>query len=119
MIAVKGNKAYTIEGREAKAWAARGYDVYGDDGIVEHGSGKTVSREEHERALARIAELEEALRDLSVDAAVRDGEVYVLDEMKRDDLVELAKRLGAEVPSKATKDQIVALIRAAEGGPEE
>ena len=37
MIAIKGNKAYTVAEAEAQAWAARGYDVYGDEGIVERG----------------------------------------------------------------------------------
>ena len=104
MIAIKGNKAYTVTEAEAASWAARGYDVYGDEGIVKHGKGSSVSREAHEAALARIAELEAEL-------AAKGGKAK---EPTRDDLVARAAELGIEVPSKATKADIEALIEAVE-----
>ena len=104
MIAIKGNKAYTVAEAEAKTWAARGYDVYGDEGIVERGKGSSVSREAYDKALARIAELE---------AELAGGK-----EPTKADLVAEAEGLGIEVPGKATKAEILALIGAAKAETE-
>lgn len=104
MIAIKGNKAYTIAEAEASSWAARGYDVYGEEGVVERGKGSSVSRAEHDRALSRIAELEAEL-------SAKDGKAK---EPTRDELVAKAGELGVAVPSKATKADIEALIEAVE-----
>lgn len=107
MIAIKGNKAYTVAEAEAKTWAARGYDVYGDEGIVERGKGSSVSREAYDKALARIAELE---AELGAEAPGK--------EPTKADLVAEAEGLGIEVPGKATKAEILALIGAAKAETE-
>ena len=104
MIAIKGNKAYTVAEAEAQAWAARGYDVYGDEGIVERGKGSSVSREAYDKSLARIAELE---------AELAGGK-----EPTKADLVAEAEALGIDVPGKATKADILALIGAAKAETE-
>ena len=97
MIAIKANKAYTVAEAEAKSWAARGYDVYGEEGLALHGAGRTVPAEALEEAQARIAELEAQM------GGKADGPT-------RAKLVEEAERLGLAVPSKATKAEIAALI---------
>ena len=104
MLAVKGNKAYTVSGAEARSYAAQGYDVYDDKGLVMRGAGATVPLAEHEKALARIAELE---------AELAGGK-----EPTKADLMAEAEALGIEVPGKATKADILALIGAAKAETE-
>lgn len=50
MKAIKENKAYAVvTDAEAKAYKARGFDIYDDDGnIKERASGKTVSFDDFE-----------------------------------------------------------------------
>lgn len=102
MLAVKGNKAYTVSGAEARSYADQGYDVYDDKGLVMRGAGATVPLAEHEKALARIAELEAQLEGKPA-------------EPTRAELVAKAEALGLAVPSKATKPEILALIAEATG----
>ena len=104
MLAIRGNKAYTVSGAEARSYAAQGYDVYDDKGLVMRGAGATVPLAEHEKALARIAELESELAG---------GK-----EPTKADLVAEAEALGIEVPGKATKADILALIGAAKAETE-
>ena len=68
MRAVKGNKEYTISESDQKGYQDMGFDILDEDGkVVAYGRGKTVSYEEHVKAIreieklrARIAELEAA-----------------------------------------------------------
>lgn len=101
MIAIKANKAYTVAEAEAKSWAARGYDVYGEEGLALHGAGRTVPVEALEEAEARIAELEAKLEGGSK-------------EPTKAELAAKAAELGVEVPKSATKADIEALIAQAE-----
>ncbi len=50
MKAIKGNKVYVVNTtEEAKAYKAKGFDIYDDSGkIKEYGVGKTVSLEKFE-----------------------------------------------------------------------
>ena len=107
MLAVKGNKAYTVSGAEARSYADQGYDVYDDKGLVMRGAGATVPLAEHEKALSRIADLEAQLEGGDKPA-----------EPTRAQLVEQAEALGLAVPSKATKPEILALIAEARGEAE-
>ena len=68
MRAVKGNREYTIDETQQKGYQDMGFDILDEDGkVVAYGRGKTVSYEEHVKAIreieklrARIAELEAA-----------------------------------------------------------
>lgn len=57
MEARKGNKVYSIDKREADAFAANGYDIYEGGKLVKHAVGKTVPIEEHERVVAELEAL--------------------------------------------------------------
>lgn len=58
----KSNKVYTVDEKQADAYAAAGYDIYDGNKLVKHAVGKTVPIAEHEKALVRIAELEKQLK---------------------------------------------------------
>ena len=63
MKAVRENKEYTITEDLKRYYKDSGFDIYDDAGnIVEYSRGKTVSIEEHIKALDRIAELEEQIK---------------------------------------------------------
>ena len=65
MKAVRENKEYTITEELKQYYKDSGFDIYDDEGnVIEYGRGKTVSMEEHLKALARIAELEEQIKEL-------------------------------------------------------
>lgn len=65
MKAVRENKEYTITEELKQHYKDSGFDIYDDEGnVIEYGRGKTVSMEEHLKALDRIAELEEQVREL-------------------------------------------------------
>lgn len=105
MKAYKGNRAYTLETRaEARAYAARGFDVYEGERLVMRGAGRVVPAERLDEANARIAELEAQLS----------GE----DGRTKAELAAEARELGIEVPGKATKAEILALIGAAKAETE-
>lgn len=64
MLAQKDNKTYTISEAEKKMYLADGYDIYSDEGeLLERSPSAAVSWAVHERALARIKELEEELAE--------------------------------------------------------
>lgn len=105
MKAYKGNRAYTLGTRaEAKAYAERGFDVYEGGKLVIRGAGRVVPADLLDAAEARIAELE---------AELAGGK-----EPTKADLVAEAEGLGIEVPGKATKADILALIGAAKAETE-
>lgn len=63
MKAVRENKEYTITEELKQYYKDSGFDIYDDEGnVIEYGRGKTVSMEEHLKALDRIAELEEQVK---------------------------------------------------------
>lgn len=60
MRAVKGNKQYTIEESQKKAYADAGFDIYDDSGTqVAWGRGRSVPYEDHMRAVHEIMDLQE------------------------------------------------------------
>ena len=61
MQARKSNKVYTITEEQVSYYQKAGFDIYEGSKLVKHGVGKTVPVEEHEKALARIAQLEKQL----------------------------------------------------------
>jgi hypothetical protein len=64
MLAQKDNKTYTISEAEKKMYLADGYDIYSDEGeLLERSPSAAVSWAVHERALARIKELEAELAE--------------------------------------------------------
>lgn len=64
MLAQKDNKTYTVTEQEKKMYLADGYDIYSDEGeLLERSPSATVSWAVHERALARIKELEKELAE--------------------------------------------------------
>nr|DAE50740.1 MAG TPA: hypothetical protein [Bacteriophage sp.] len=59
MIAVKGNKEYTIEQSQQKFYQDAGYDIKNDSGeIVAYGKGKTVAYGDYVKVVKEL----EALR---------------------------------------------------------
>ena len=63
MKAVRENKEYTITEDLRQHYKDSGFDIYDDEGnLIEYSRGKTVSIEEHLKALDRIAELEEQVK---------------------------------------------------------
>lgn len=47
MLAVKGNREYTVSDVNQKIYQDSGYDIYGDDGkLIAYGRGKTVPYED-------------------------------------------------------------------------
>lgn len=64
MLAQKDNKTYNISEAEKKMYLADGYDIYSDEGeLLERSPSAAVSWAVHERALARIKELEVELAE--------------------------------------------------------
>lgn len=64
MLAQKDNKTYSITDQEKKSYLADGYDIYSDGGeLLERSPSATVSWAVHEKALARIKELEKELAE--------------------------------------------------------
>ncbi len=66
MKAIKENKVYTITtAEEAKAYRARGFDIYDDKGkLKESGTGKSVSLEKYEALEKENAKLKKELAKL-------------------------------------------------------
>lgn len=60
MRAVKGNKQYTIEESQKKAYADAGFDIYDGSGTqVAWGRGRSVPYEDHMKAVHEIMDLQE------------------------------------------------------------
>lgn len=60
MKAVKGNKQYTIEESQKKAYADAGFDIYDGSGTqVAWGRGRSVLYEDHMKAVHEIMDLQE------------------------------------------------------------
>jgi len=61
--AIKDNKEYTVTNESKQHYIDTGFDIVDDNGdIIEYGRGKTVSLEDHNKALERIKELEVKLK---------------------------------------------------------
>ena len=59
MKAVKGNKQYTIEESQKKAYEDAGFDIYDDTGEqIAWGRGRSVPYEDHMRAVHEIMDLQ-------------------------------------------------------------
>lgn len=64
MKAVKGNKEYTINEASQKGYQDMGFDILNEDGkVIAYGRGKTVTYDEHMKAVREI----ERLRALTVE----------------------------------------------------
>lgn len=72
MEARKGNKVYSIDKREADAFAANGYDIYEGGKLVKHAVGKTVPIEEYERVAAELEALKKPKARTSKKAEAED-----------------------------------------------
>lgn len=58
MIAVKGNRSYTITDADKAFYKKQGFDIVGDNGqILEHGDGKTVPYDKYEKVVKELEEL--------------------------------------------------------------
>jgi len=71
---------------------------------------KVNKREAHELVTRGVAEYAESTVEVDVD--IDDDNIIAIEDMKKNDLVEYASELGIDVPSKATKEQIIDLINA-------
>lgn len=80
-------------------------EVVKKDQIIE------VNLREHIELTARgVAEDAEPTTEVEID--VDEDNMTPLEDMKKNDLVEYASSLGIDVPSKATKEQIIELVNA-------
>ncbi len=59
MIAIKGNRQYTITEAEARSYQQQGFDIVDNGVIIEHGAGKTV-------AFEKFASLEKKYDELAL-----------------------------------------------------
>ena len=106
MIAVKGNRSYTITDADKAFYKKQGFDIIGDEGqILEHGDGKTVPYEKYEKVLKELEELKAGSKQ----------EHKELEDMTKPELEEVAKAYEVEYSSRATKDEIIKLIKAKAG----
>lgn len=106
MIAVKGNRSYTITDADKAFYKKQGFDIVGDDGkVLEHGDGKTVPYEKYE---AVVRELE----DLKVGSKKEPKE---LEEMTKPELEAVANEYNVEYDSKITKPELIKLIKVKAG----
>lgn len=64
MKAVKGNKEYTIDESQQKAYQDAGFDIAEDGNVIAYGRGKTVPYDDYMRAVAEIKVLRKRLADL-------------------------------------------------------
>lgn len=65
MVAIKGNREYTITEADVQSFANDGYDVYDDNGnIVAYGVGKTVPFEKYMKLMGQVEALQEEIIEL-------------------------------------------------------
>lgn len=70
MKAVKGNKEYSIDDVQKKAYQDAGFDIKDADGnIIAYGRGKTVPFEDHMAAVNEIERLQKLCTDLQEENA--------------------------------------------------
>lgn len=106
MIAVKGNRSYTITDADKAFYKKQGFDIIGDDGqILEHGDGKTVPYEKYEKVVKELEELKAGAKK----------EPKELEDMTKPELEEVAKAYNVEYTSRTTKQELINLIKTAAG----
>lgn len=111
LVAKRKNREYQIDQAQTAEYVAAGFDIYNQDGkLIEHGAGKTVPYAAHMAALDRIKELEVELRKLKGEEKTQDTKPD-LDDLNKEQLLELAKSLGLEVDGKATSAQLIKMIK--------
>ncbi|MEG1004343.1 MAG: hypothetical protein RSD13_05040 [Clostridium sp.] len=60
MKASRGNKVYTIDEVQKKSYIEQGYDILDDEGnIIDYGTGKSVSYEDHRKVVDELNNLRE------------------------------------------------------------
>lgn len=65
MLAIKGNKEYTIDDTQQKFYQDSGFDIKDDGGnIIAYGRGKTVPYDDHMKAVKEIERLQKLCTDL-------------------------------------------------------
>lgn len=59
MLAVKGNRQYTITDAMARHYQQDGFDIVEDDGvtIIQHGAGKTILYERYDKVVKELEAL--------------------------------------------------------------
>lgn len=105
MKAVKKNKCYTISEDQKKFYVSNGYDIYDDEGnLTENGKGKTVSIEDYNKLKEENAQLKQQLSG-GTD----------IDSMTVGKLKEYAAAHNIDLGDATKKDEILELIKNAEG----
>lgn len=108
MRAVKGNMEYDITEAQRKDFVKQGFDIIDGTGkVVEHGAGKTVPYAIYQKSLDELKRVKSELAELK---GQKD-----LEDMKKPELISLAKSLGLTVEDKATSSQLIDQIRKAQG----
>lgn len=68
MRAVKGNREYMIDESQQKGYQDAGFDILDDDGnVIAFGRGKTVSYDDHMKAVKEIGRLQELAAERSAE----------------------------------------------------
>lgn len=82
MIAVKGNREYTISEAEKDHYIKEGFDIFQDGLKIASGKGKTVSQEAYDKLAAELEQTREALgeaeKQLEEKASASDDKVVAV-----------------------------------------
>lgn len=82
MKAAKGNREYTIDESQQKAYQDTGFDILNDSGeVIAYGKGKTVPFDEYMQAVKEIERLQELCATLQTEKTGLEKE---LDGLKAD-----------------------------------
>lgn len=79
MIAVKGNKEYTIDESQQKHYQDAGFDIIDDGEVIAYGRGKTVPYDDHMKAVQEIERLRGMITELMAELAQKE---HVQEEKK-------------------------------------
>lgn len=91
MIAVKGNKEYTIEQSQQKFYQDAGYDIKNDSGeIVAYGKGKTVPYGDYVKVVEEIGRLQDELAKLE-SGQDSDGAIHILKAYAKEHEIDLGR----------------------------
>lgn len=84
MLAIKGNKEYTIDDTQQKFYQDSGFDIKDDGGnIIAYGRGKTVPYEDHMQAVREVERLQKLCANLQEEKSDLQKELETLKAEKK------------------------------------
>lgn len=114
MIAVKGNREYTITQPEQEGYRAQGFDIFDDCGnVVAYAKNKTVAYEDYAKV---VKELEGLKNKISEESTEENEQVFTeLETMTVEELILYAEANGINIGNATSKEGVLKKIRAAQG----